>query len=406
MALANAGFKVEMLCPAGHPVRETLAVSRIHVYDGLMPLRSLRRAIATAKPDLVLPGDDLATFHLHDLYRQRETPTERTSIERSLIERSLGSPESFPIVQSRAAFMELALQEGVRIPKTEVIQSIENVKDAMERVGLPAVIKADGTSGGDGVRVVRTVAEGQSAFQKLHAPPLLARAFKRAVFDHDRTLIGPSLRRSRRTVNAQAFVAGHEATSTVACWKGTVLASLHFEVLRKGNAAGHATVVRLIENAEISSAVEKVVRRMGLSGLCGFDFMVETNSGHAYLIEINPRSTQVGHLTLGAGRDLPAALFGAITENPARAAATATENDTVALFPHEWARDPQSEFLRTAYHDVPWDAPELVHACIRRSRKQSVWYSRAEADHETAIVPPVKPAKETSGVVRLDCGTD
>src|SRR6202034_4054565 len=154
-------------------------------------------------------------------------------IVESLIERSLGSPESFSIVHSRAAFMELARQEGVRIPKTEVIQSIENVKDAMERVGLPAVIKADGTSGGDGVRVVRTVAEGQSAFQKLHAPPLLARAFKRAVFDHDRTLIGPSLRRSRRTVNAQAFVAGHEATSTVACWKGTVLASLHFEVLRK-----------------------------------------------------------------------------------------------------------------------------------------------------------------------------
>ena len=145
---------------------------------------------------------------------------------------------------------------------------------------------------------------------------------------------------------------------------------------------------------------------MGLSGLCGFDFMVETSSGNAYLIEINPRSTQVGHLTLGAGRDLPAALYGAVTENLARAAAAVTENDTVALFPHEWARDPQSEFLRTAYHDVPWEAPELVHACIRRSRKQSVWYSRAEAVHETATVPPVKPAKETSGVVRLDCGTD
>jgi hypothetical protein len=405
MALANAGFKVEMLCPAGHPVRETVAVSRLHVYDGLMPLRSLRHAITTAKPDLVLPGDDLATFHLHDLYRQRESSGPDAIIE-SLIERSLGSPESFSIVQSRAAFMELAQQEGVRIPKTEIVRSEASVKDALAKVGLPAVIKADGTSGGDGVRVVRTVAEGQSAFRKLQASPLIARALKRAVFDHDRTLIWPALRRIRPTVNAQAFVAGHEATSTVACWKGTVLASLHFEVLRKGNAAGHATVVRLIENAEISSAVEKVVRRLGLSGLCGFDFMVETNSGHAYLIEINPRSTQVGHLTLGAGRDLPAALFGAVTENPARAAATATENDTVALFPHEWARDPQSEFLRTAYHDVPWDAPELVHACIRRSRKQSVWYSRAEADHETAIVSLVKPAKESSGVVRLDCGTD
>jgi len=412
MALANAGFKVEMLCPAGHPVHETRGVSRIHVYNGLVPLRSLRHAIATAKPDLVVPGDDLATFHLHELYRGPEFATERasnsTSSEQSLIERSLGSPKSFAFVHSRAAFMELAREEGVRVPKTEIIRSEDSVKEALANVGLAAVLKADGTSGGDGVRVVRTVSEGQNAFRKLQASPLVARAFKRAVFDHDQTLIWRSLRRIRPTVNAQAFVAGHEATSTVACWKGTVLASLHFEVLRKGNAAGHATVVRLIEKAEISSAVEKVVRRMGLSGFCGFDFMVEANSGHAYLIEINPRSTQVGHLTLGAGRDLPAALYGAVTENPVRAAATATENDTVALFPHEWARDPQSEFLRTAYHDVPWEAPELVHACIRRSRKQSVWYSRAEADHETAIVPAAKPAKakESSGVVHLDCGTD
>ena len=100
--------------------------------------------------------------------------------------------------------------------------------------------------------------------------------------------------------------------------RGRFLASLHFEVLRKCNAAGHATVVRLIENTEMSTAVEKVVRRMGLSGLYGFDFMLEASTCHAYLIEINPRATQVGHITLGAGRDLPAALYGAVSGHPTR----------------------------------------------------------------------------------------
>ena len=60
---------------------------------------------------------------------------------------------------------------------------------------------------------------------------------------------------------------------------------------------------------------------MGLSGLCGFDFMQEANTGKAYLIEINPRATQVGHLTLGGGRDLPAALYGAVTGQPIRRSA-------------------------------------------------------------------------------------
>jgi hypothetical protein len=213
------------------------------------------------------------------------------------------------------------------------------------------------------------------------------------VVDRDKTLICPSLFRRRPALSAQAFVAGHEATSTIACWKGTVLASLHFEVLRKTHAAGHATVVRLLENAEISSAVEKIVRRMGISGFCGFDFMLEASTGNAYLIEINPRVTQVGHLTLGAGRDLPAALYSAVTGQASRVTQAMTDNRTIALFPHEWARDPQSEFLRTAYHDIPWDTPELVHACIRRSRKQSSWYSRGEGSTEaSALESPPLPA--------------
>ncbi len=287
--------------------------------------------------------------------------------------------------------MELAREEGIRVPRTEIIHSAEEVNNWVERTGLPTVLKADGTSGGNGVRVVRTSAEAQHAFLKLQAPPLMARAFKRALVDQDWTLVRPALRRRRPELSAQTFIAGHEATSTVACWKGTVLASLHFEVLRKGNAAGHATVVRLIDNAEISTAVGKIVRRMGLSGLCGFDFMVESSTGHAHLIEINPRATQVGHITLGPGHDLPAALYSAVTGQPVRVSPPATANDTIAIFPHEWARDPKSEFLRTAYHDVPWDTPELVHACIHRSRKQSKWYSRAEAKHEA--VAPLPPRK-------------
>ena len=297
--------------------------------------------------------------------------------------------------------MELAREEGIRVPKTEIIETQEDLKNWVERAGFPTVLKADGTSGGEGVRMVRTTAEAQLAFRKLQAPPMLARAVKRALVDQDRTLLRPSLLRQRPTVNVQSFVAGHEATSTIACWKGTVLASLHFEVLRKCSAAGHATVVRLIENSEMSSAVEKVVAGMGLSGLYGFDFMLEAGTGHAYLIEINPRATQVGHITLGAGRDLPAALYGAVSGHPTRVAPAITEKDTIALFPHEWARDPQSEFLQMGYHDVPWDMPELLHACIQRSRKQSAWYSRDNANRDVAPVPAVKAPAENSAAARI-----
>ncbi len=397
VALGDAGFRVEALCPSRHPLVQTRAASRIHKYEGLTPLRSLVRAIIASKPDLVVPGDDLATRHLQELYRRRESYSGHAAQLRVLVERSLGSPEAFTITQSRVAFMELAREEGVRVPKTEAVKNGEDVQRWVAHVGLPAVLKTDGTSGGDGVRMVRTPREAQDAYQKLHEAPLLARALKRALMDQDRTLVWPSLLRKRPAAIVQSFVKGHEATSTVACWQGAVLASLHFEVLRKGNAAGHATVVRLIENAEISTAVEKVVRRMGISGLCGFDFMLEASTGNAYLIEINPRATQVGHITLGEGRDLPAALYSAVSGRQTRLGPAVTENDTIALFPHEWARDPQSEFLRTGYHDVPWDTPELVHACMRRSRKESMWYARGEANHEAVLTTPAMEVPAENG---------
>lgn len=387
VALVEAGFRLETLCPEGHPVGYTGVSSRIHTYKGLTPLRSVVRAIGASNPDLILPGDDLATRHLQDLHRSRDENAFAPKELRLLIERSLGSPEAYPLVQSRAAFIAAAREQGIRVPKTATIESAGDIENWIKRTGLPMVLKADRTSGGDGVRIAATAAEAQHGFLKLHAPPLAARAFKRAVVDRDRTLIWPSLRRERPTVNAQSFVAGYEATSTVVCWQGRVLASLHFEVLRKSSAAGHATVVRVLENKEIATAVEKIVRRLNLSGICGLDFMLEASSGHAYLIEINPRATQVGHITLGVERDLPGALYAAISGRPSRLSTPTTDNDTIALFPHEWARDPQSEFLRTGYHDVPWSTPGLVHACIQRSKKQSVWYARADAEHEISTVP-------------------
>ncbi|PYU61922.1 MAG: hypothetical protein DMG55_05910 [Acidobacteria bacterium] len=45
---------------------------------------------------------------------------------------------------------------------------------------------------------------------------------------------------------------------------------------------------------------EKMVRRLNLSVLHGLDWMLETYTGKPYLIEMNLRATQVGHLALWA----------------------------------------------------------------------------------------------------------
>lgn len=369
MALAGAGFLVDAVCPSGHPLGKMRTVRRVYAYRGLAPIRSFAAAIAAARPDLIVPGDDLATSHLHDLHT-RERQREKAGLSTcELIECSLGAAEGFPVVYARTPFINMAREQGIRAPQTEIITDLDGLRKWVARVGLPTVLKADGSSGGEGVRVANTLEEAERAFRALQAPPLMARAMKRAVVDQDKSLVWPSLFRRRSIVNAQVLVAGHEATTTVACWKGAVLASLHFEVVNKRSSVGPSSVLRLIENAEMSSAAEKMVRRLGLSGIHGFDFMLEAETGNAHLIEINPRATQVGHLALGAGHDLPAALYSAVSAEPFHSAAKVTEKDIVTLFPQEWMRDPASAFLTSGYHDVPWEEPELLRACVRKAQK-------------------------------------
>lgn len=381
MALAKAGCAVEAVCPAQHPLSTVKAVRHMHPFSGLAPVSSLARAIVEAKPALVIPGDDLAAHYLHRLYLKQKGRGNQGVEICDVIERSLGAGENFPILYQRASFMQLAQEEGIRTPKTATIRNLEDLRNWTAESGFPTVLKADGTSGGEGVRMVCTPDEAIPAYQKLNSPPLFARAAKRAMLDGDKTLVWPSLLRRRAEVSAQSFIVGHEATSLVACWEGVVLAAIHFEVVNKRNAAGPATVMRLVENADMAIAADKMVRRLKLSGIHGFDFMLEAQTDKAYLIEINPRATQIGHLTLGPGRDLPAAIKAVLTGEAIRYAPKPTESDVVVLFPQEWMRDPASSLIRSEYHDVPWEEPGLVQACIEYARKYHGLASRRN-DHQ------------------------
>ena len=100
-------------------------------------------------------------------------------------------------------------------------------------MGFPVVLKADGSSSGEGVRIAYTLSEAKRALRTLQAPPQLIRVAKRVLIDRDRTWIRPAFERRHSVVNAQEFVAGRDTTSLVACWKGEVLAALHFEVINK-----------------------------------------------------------------------------------------------------------------------------------------------------------------------------
>ena len=384
-ALLAAGCDVAVVCPRQHPVTTIRHAPTAYRYHALTPLRSLRAALDAARPDVVIPCDDLATAHLVRLYDEAVAGGQASEGRRALLETSLGEPGGMQVAATRSRCMAFAHERGIRVPPTAVVHTEPELVDWLARHGCPAVLKTDGSYGGRGVRIIDSMAEASRVWHALSTPPSPARAVKRAIVNRDTTYLLPCLQRTRPVVNVQAFVAGQDANCTVACWKGKILASIGACVLKTLDALGPSSVLRVVDHREMFAAVEELVGQLRLSGLIGFDFLLEKGTGDAYLIEVNPRAPQVGHLQLGPGRDLVGAIRAAVSGEVPRTVAPVTDRDVIALFPQEWLRDPTSDYLKTAYHDVPWDEPELIRACVNPTFVHRAWTGLSHVGHEAKL---------------------
>ena len=364
LALINAGFTVAAVAVADHGLRQ---LRRLDAFFACKPhvrtAATIRRAIERWMPDLVVPGDDPALRCLHAIHADAKLREgSRAAILAQLIETSLGNPAHFGLVEQRSAIVDLAVADGLRVPDSTVLTGVADLKARLAGATFPKVLKSDGSWGGLGVRIVRSPEEAERAYRELASPPKWTRVAKHLLQGFDVGPLRARLVRQRPAVTLQDYVGGRPANSAVACWKGEVLAGVSVEVLQTGVETGPSTVVRVIDHPEMAHATAHLVRRLELSGFCGVDFMLD-EAGRAYLLEINPRTTQICHLALGEGGDMAGTLHACLIGGPPRRIAP-LGCDVIALFPQEYWRDPASSYLFSAHHDVPWDAPEFIRAYL------------------------------------------
>lgn len=367
MAFISHGVEVSALCPKGHPLRLLTGMRAFYRYRRLDSLAALKAAIRIAQPDIVVPCDDGVVLQLHALHAQEPSL-------RPVIERSLGEAWAYPILDSRDQLLRVAAELGIRIPLSRSITAEAELADWPEPA---AVLKADGSMGGEGIAVARCPADITAAYRTLSMPLTAAMALKRFLVNRNPLAMWMYQRFRKPSILLQQFIPGRPANTMLACWRGEMLASVTVEVLSSQGAIGAATVVRLIRHPEIEEAARRLARRLMLTGFCGLDFMLEQKSGDpgssaAYLIEMNPRCTQLGHLRLPGQGDLAKMLIAAMQQGTPSSALSpfpdsfdnCVQGDTVAFFPQALFWNPRSPHLYTAYHDVPWEAPELVRELL------------------------------------------
>jgi hypothetical protein len=361
-AFAGAGARVEALCPKGAMLAHSRHPGRVHRHHALAPQTSLRKAIAAAKPDLIVPCDDLAAEILRHIRGGED-------------------------LANRHEFLLRAARAGAPAGKTVALTDASRIEDAVREFGLPLVVKCDHSWGGDGVAIAKTREDALVAFRRFHQSSRL-RNLIRAVRRGERHFLTRALSPVTPVISAQRFIDGHPATSSIACWQGAVVAAHHFDVLGTSGATAPACVIARRDCAAMESSARAIAREFHLSGLFGLDYMRD-RQGDVHLLEINPRATPSAHLMLK--QDLPAQLLKA-AGLPSRVRPPMTDKDEIAIFPREWLRDPASPWLKSAYHDVPWDDPEVVRACVKAA--PPAHRAAAKALLEPAN-PPVLPQKDT-----------
>ena len=370
MALIRSGCRVGAVCPPGHPLQFVSGMDLIRRYGGLRSLASLRRIIVEWRPDVLVPGDDGVVAQLHQLHRQEPTL-------RGLIERSLGSPDGYAIVASRFELLKTAQNLGIRVPRTHRIDGAQDLVSWHEDHRGFSVLKVDGESGGNGVRISSSLEESLWWWRELSRRPTAARAWKRLAIDRDPLATWMRSNHPQRGFTIQEFIAGRPANSMLVSRQGAVLSQVSVLVCRSDGPTGAATIIRHVSDRRMAQAGELLAAKLHLSGFFGLDFMIEADTGTPYLIELNPRCTQLGHLNFPAQGSLAAAFSADLKGESNPPLAPPIGNGPIALFPQAFRKDiAQSPLLDSSYHDVPWDEPEFIRELLRDPGPIRRWASR------------------------------
>ncbi|HEU6449764.1 MAG TPA: ATP-grasp domain-containing protein [Verrucomicrobiae bacterium] len=367
-ALQEAGFEVGLAC------FENSFLAATHFRDHFFPLpagcrreillRQIEIVVGKWQPELILPGDEDAVAFLVELWRK--TPSKNGLA--GLLKRSLGNPMALIEAMSKRLTLEQAARSGIRIPVHRRILSRNDISDFAGRVGFPFVLKRSSGWGGTKVIVCRTDAEMDRISEKWFAEI----GWKQHLRVRRKDIIERLFRSRRpledRTVIANEFISGRRAMCQAIAFQGRMCAALTaVKETTFPTDLSPSSALRFVRNEEMRAAAQKLIRAWKLTGIIGFDFVI--NQRGAYLIECNPRPISIAHLGGLVGEDLCRALYCALTSQPMPPMKQEKEL-TVAHFPHEQSRDPGSPHLREGLHDVPADDPELFGMLSRLGDRQ------------------------------------
>ncbi len=251
------------------------------------------------------------------------------------------TPESLLRQGSKLQFLQDSRDAGIGTPRFEVCRDAEELRAAIEKVGLPVYIKASRGLSGSGVFFTASFAELEGHIS--------AMSFQEPVV-------------------AQQEIVGDTVSVSVLYEHGRPVCWFLYKMRNMWpNRFASASSVEFFSHPDAPEIVRQVGELTQFHGLAGIDLMLEECTGKLLLLEFNPRPTPAYYLGWHVGVDFSRALrdcgSGAPQQTPN------DRHDVVPMFPqslyHAWSTADPVLFARTLA-DAPWEETNLVAAHFRR----------------------------------------
>ncbi|MCX6093225.1 MAG: ATP-grasp domain-containing protein [Candidatus Bipolaricaulota bacterium] len=248
---------------------------------------ALLRELESGKYDYYFPSYEEIILLSH--YRDRVVAAAKTSMM---------DTETLMALHDKTRLGVLATELGIDSPQTFAPQSLAEADESMASVKLPVVIKMRKTSGAAGFRKVYDRANLKKEYEEV------VRANKLA--EDDLPMI-------------QELIEGPTTCTLHLCDRGNVIGEVMYQGVRTMPRTGGTTVCReSMADPACQAAAAKIVKRLGFSGFCGFDFVIQEGTGKPFLVDGNCRITPAIAMAYHGGCDMvPAWLEAAAGRAPA-----------------------------------------------------------------------------------------
>lgn len=360
--LNKAGFKTYALCPKKSYLAKTKYLQDSLLYPTFTYARSkiiylwIIISFFYFHPDIIIPGDEDAILALHNLANFL-SPFPYLNFISKKIRESMTQKKDDTLILSKSLFQKRCQPLGIRTPKNIVVDDLENAIAAAAILGFPLVIKFDGGYGGSGVHLCHDQKEMTTLFLNLKKEKNkinLKKIFKSLFFI--------SIFISENKISLQQYIEGMVGQAPFCAYQGKIFAFNSMLKLKTfPGKIGPTAVAQGIEDRDIKNFIYLIAQELNYTGFGALDFIVDEKTGLSYVIEMNPRPTPTCHLGEEAlPNDLCKAFFQGLNNLPVLT--NPFRPYTIAMFPNEKRRDPESEFIKNFYHDVPQNDPLLFQA--------------------------------------------